>query len=154
MAWVVAHEKGVAEKIKKVNIGLYSNEFQYYLDDGFKGYLNSGKMRNWHDNYLKNYRDALSHRIPLYVPPKKVTPEQVEQIKTLSKEITGAQICQNYDEMLKLQEQIDNIGDPSPFFTHSFSESGQKIMLLHVQVITDFGTVEDFIANFCAMFEQ
>ena len=39
--------------------------YVFFRDD----YLNSEPIINWYSDYSKNYRDALAHRIPLYVPP-------------------------------------------------------------------------------------
>ncbi len=67
LAWVIRYEK--QSKINRHKVGLYSQQFKNLMTKGFSDYLDSTKIKNWHDAHLKNYRDALSHRIPLYVPP-------------------------------------------------------------------------------------
>ena len=153
MAWVVAHENQLGEKIRRTSVSLYSKKIQDILDNKFKGYLNSPRMKKWHDNYLKNYRDALSHRIPLYVPPKFLSSEQIKQEQTIEKQIREAKVNHEYDEGINLLEKLDGIGSPAPAFTHSFSEPEQKLVVLHAQVITDFGTIEEVVEKFCEMFE-
>lgn len=49
-------------------------------------YLTSERMARWHSEYLKNYRDALAYRIPLYIPPQTVTKEQGELFNALEAE--------------------------------------------------------------------
>lgn len=155
MAWVVAHENQFADKIGKMAVGLYSDKFQGCLDDdGFKKYLNSKRIKDWHNKYLKDYRDALSHQIPLYVPPKFLTPDEIEQIKVIEQKISEALKNQNYDEVDKLSKKEGEMGQIASCFTHSLSRLNRKDMILHAQVITDFGTVEEIVEQFCAMFEH
>ncbi len=35
----------------------------------FVAYLESSRIKSWHDDHLREFRDALAHRIPLYIPP-------------------------------------------------------------------------------------
>lgn len=153
MAWVAVYETNESRKINKNGIGLYKAETQEFLGDGFKEYLNTDTMKKWHNEYLKNYRDALSHRIPLYVPPKNLNPEQKEQEEGFDQKLRQAIKSQNFNEMNVLQKEMDKIGDPAPFFMHSLSETDNKIVMLHAQVITDFGTVEEIVEKFCEMFK-
>lgn len=153
MAWVAVYETNGLKEINKKGVGLYKAETQECLSDGFKEYLNTDTMKKWHDEYLKNYRDALSHRIPLYVPPKNLKPEQKEQEASFDQKLRQAIKSQNFDEMSILQEEMDKIGGPAPFFMHSLSETDNKIVMLHAQVITDFGTVEEIVEKFSAMFK-
>jgi hypothetical protein len=152
MAWVIVHERARTESIDKKNVGLYSKKTQNYMDCNFKIYLNSNNMKLWHFEYLKNYRDALSHRIPLYVPPKSLNPDQKKEEEILAGKITEAFSKKDFEKMDILQDRLDKNGDPAPFFMHSFHESDQKVVL-HAQVITDFGTVHEIIEKFYGMFK-
>ncbi len=152
IAWVVMHEKNGAKAIGRRSVGLYRIETQEYLGDSFKQYLNLERMKKWHDEYLKDYRDALSHRIPLYVPPKNLKPEHKEQEIGIDLRMREAIKSRNIDLTDDLGKEDDGIGDPSPFFVHSLSETDNKLVRLHAQVITDFGTVEEIVEHFCDMF--
>lgn len=154
MAWVVVYENDNAEKIEKKSVGLYTAKTQQLLKEGFKNYLNSDRMKKWHDEYLKNYRDALAHRIPLYVPPKSLTSSQQEQDASFDNALREAIRSRDFNKMNSLHNAADSIGDPAPFFVHSLSETEYKYVVLHAQVITDFGTVEEIVGEFCAMFEM
>ena len=144
MAWVVMHEKNGAKPIDKLDVGLYRKETKKYLGDDFKQYLNSKTMKKWHNEHLKDCRDALSHRIPLYVPPKNLKLDQREQEVAI--ELRKHEAIKNQDIALMndLQKEADSIGEPAPCFGHSLSETDNKVVSLHAQVITDFVTVVGF----------
>ena len=152
MAWVAVYEKDRRRGINKKDVGLYRIKTQEILNDDFREYLNSDRMKKWHDEYLKNYRDALSHRIPLYVPPKNLTPDQQKQVADIEERRNKAIRGRDFSLIDNLQKEEDKIGTPSPFFLHSLPETDNKMVSLHAQVITDFGTVEEILDNFCAMF--
>ena len=150
LAWVFIHEKQLAAKINKTNIGLYKKETQKYLMEEFRHYLNSERMKKWHAEYLKNYRDALSHRIPLYVPPKTLTPKQASQVKQIENKIANYYKSHNLDMIEKLRKEQDSIGDVC--FLISPASSENKPIVLHAQLITDFNTIEEIVENYCEMF--
>jgi len=152
MAWVAVYEKDRRKGISKNDVGLYRIKTQEILSDDFKKYLNSDRMKKWHDEYLKNYRDALSHKIPLYVPPKSLTPGQKKQVADIEEKRNKAIKNEDFFLMDDLQKEEDNIGTPSPFFVHSLAETDNQMVVLHAQVITDFGTVEEIVEHFCTMF--
>jgi len=152
MAWVSMYERNRRKGVNKKDVGLYKITTQEILSDEFKQYLNSNRMKKWHDEYLKNYRDALAHRIPLYVPPKSLTSEQQKQVANIEEKRSEAIKDRDFSLMDSLQKEEDNIGSPSPFFVHSLTETDNKVVSLHAQVITDFGTVEEILENYCKMF--
>ena len=154
MAWVAVYERNRRKGINKKDVGLYKNTTQEILNDDFKQYLNSDRMKKWHDEYLKNYRDALAHRIPLYVPPKSLTSDQQKQIVDIEEKRNKAIKDRNVSLMDNLQKEEDSIGTPSPFFVHSLTETDNEMVSLHAQVITDFGTVEEILENYCKMFTE
>ena len=154
MAWVAVYERNRRKGINKKDVSLYKNTTQEILNDDFKQYLNSDRMKKWHDEYLKNYRDALAHRIPLYVPPKSLTSDQQKQVADIEEKRNKAIKGMDVSLMDNLQKEEDNIGTPSPFFVHSLTETDSKVVSLHAQVITDFGTVEEILENYCKMFTE
>ncbi len=150
LAWVFIHEKQPAAKINKMGIGLYKKETQKYLMEEFRNYLNSEHMKKWYDEYLINYRDALSHRIPLYVPPKTLTPEQASQVEQIENKIADCWDPLDWDMIEKFHNEQDSIGDICFFIKHAFSES--KSIVLHAQLIADFNTIEEIVEKYCEMF--
>lgn len=150
LAWVLIHEKRL--KIDKKNVGLYMNKTQECFEEKFRGYLNSDRMKTWHNEYLKNYRDALSHRIPLYVPPKALTSEQKNHTELIEKQLNDSIRLRDYSAIDNLHDRDEKIGSPCPFFIHSISEEENRYIVFHAQVITDFKTVEEIVENFCDAF--
>jgi len=150
LAWVLIHEKQPAAKIDKMSVGLYKEKTQEYLTEEFRRYLNSERMKKWYAEYLTNYRDALSHRIPLYVPPKTLTPEQASQVKQIENKITDCYKSCDLDMIEKLRKEQDSIGDVCFLVSHAFSES--KSIVLHAQLIADFNTIEEILEKYCEMF--
>jgi hypothetical protein len=149
LAWVLVHEKRL--KIDKKNVGLYMNKTQECFEEKFRSYLNSDHMKKWHNEYLKNYRDALSHRIPLYVPPKALTSEQKDRAELIEKQINNSIRSRDYNAINNLNDSDDKIGSPCPFFIHSISEENRYVFF-HAQVITDFKTIEEIVEKFCDAF--
>ena len=73
LAWIYVFENDLygdpkEDKLTKFDIGLFNKKTQTRLWPNFTEYLNSETMQRWYKEYSKNYRDALAHRIPLYVP--------------------------------------------------------------------------------------
>lgn len=155
LAWSVIHEKRLADKIHKEKVSLFKKETKKKFSSEFRKYLDSGRIKTWYNNYLINYRDALSHRIPLYVPPKMLTPAQNEKIQQMEKEFfTTLKSVDTSTKVLQLLGEMDNVGSVAPYFIHSFSESESKYVAFHVQVIADFKTIEEIIEKFCETFEK
>lgn len=76
LAWVVVHEKGLLgtpisrkRTFDRRDVGLYCDETQRHLSAPLVSFLKESELKSWHDNHLKDFRDALAHRLPLYVPP-------------------------------------------------------------------------------------
>ncbi len=69
LAWVIVHEKQLAERLSRRQIGLYAPRTQQVLTPAFRDYLNSTTLSHWYNEHMKDYRDSLAHRIPLYLPP-------------------------------------------------------------------------------------
>lgn len=68
LAWVYVHEKGVCYK-RNTDIGFFSLIDKNLFPSEFCNYIRGTKFKDWNLNHAKEYRDALAHRIPLYVPP-------------------------------------------------------------------------------------
>jgi len=149
LAWVLIHEKRPGGAINKMNVGLFKEEIKQYLTDEFCQYLHSSQMRTWHDQYLKNYRDALSHRIPLYVPPQILNAEQKKELAQMDQEIINCYKTHDFSALAKLRKQQMNIGTICPIVHDSCENRG---VLLHPQVLTDFNTIEEIVKKYCESF--
>lgn len=150
LAWVLIYEKRLAVTIDKRKVGLFKKETKEIFPAKFCEYLDSGRMKTWYDQYLINYRDALSHRIPLYVPPQTLNPEQKKKFEQIENKIADCIRSRDFGSLDKLRNEQNTIGSVCPFFIHALSEN--KYVALHAQLIADFNTIEEIVEKYCETF--
>lgn len=114
LAWVVKYEKDLP--LERKEVGLFYKKTQKYLAPNFKKLLK--KMKSWHDGHLKDYRDALAHRIPLYVPP------YMQDLNTGEK-FVGAAFKHSFSD-----------------------EEANDAIHLHAQILANFTTIEAIFQSF------
>ncbi|MDX1367614.1 hypothetical protein [Pseudomonas sp.] len=144
-AWSFILRHDLLQKVGgKHGVGLFRESTTKHLAKPIHDYLVSDTITNWHEKYLKSYRDALAHRIPLYIPPAEFTKEESERYGQLEGEkinlIKGME-WQRLDELYKEQE---NIGRPSFVFLHSYEEEPPKPVLFHPQLLCDGLAIVEF----------
>lgn len=143
LAWMWVLEKGLT--IDRFEIGLrpknallrrsFSIEFQHYL----------GKFDEWF-GYLENFRHALAHRIPLYIPPYMVPKSAADKYKQLDLQMTEAFARLDFDAYERLSEEQERLGVFQPLFTHSYAEKSRSVAF-HAQLLADFNTVVELGQN-------
>jgi len=146
LAWIVNAEKQL--NLSKNKISLYNKQIQQYFTQEFKTYLNdtqNGYFKKWYEEYFKNFRHSLGHRIPLYVPPFGV--EEVEKYNEINIEKSKALSTLNLNKYDKLEETEEGLKHILPFYMHSFEEQS-KTIILHPQLIVDFKTLMELTDNF------
>ena len=158
LGWVFVLENGLEGKPKnnKLNrhgIGLFNINTQKHLNTNLVEYLNTEKIKSWYENYSKNYRDALAHRIPLYIPPSILNEGEGRRFKEIENVFKILDISQPvdaeiYDNLITEQRALGDIGT---YFAHSMEDNGGPV-LIHPQIICDFFTVEETIDKFCEYF--
>lgn len=144
LAWIWVCEKGVSKPdgrpldAPSVSLGsklvraTFSVEFSVYLDsreDWFRG--------------MKEFRDALAHRIPLYIPPFIITPDVADEYNRLERESEAAMRAGKFEEYDCLQKEQKKLGRFRPWMTHSRTENAASIVF-HPQLLADFNTVSEF----------
>lgn len=141
LAWVWVHEKGLDSKIRRNSVGLRAKhtEVRSTLSVGFQNYLVN--LDPWLD-YIIEYRDALAHRIPLYVPPGGVPVRHVDAYNTLERDIQEALFVRGdgyeYDRLVAEQNKLLVF---QPLIAHSITETTARFAF-HVQMVVDFLTVD------------
>ncbi|QTC88409.1 hypothetical protein [Brevundimonas pondensis] len=88
--------------------------------------------------YLEEYRHALAHRIPLYIPPKQLDDEAATEFARLEA-LVGAPGW-DWSEWPAVLAAQRRLGIFEPVMMHSFGE-GARPMRLHGQMVCDFATV-------------
>jgi hypothetical protein len=142
-AWVYVFENSLENSIGRGRFGvdLFKSETQKHLPSKVSSYLTTDKIRSWHSDYAKNYRDALAHRIPLYVPPARMTDAEMVRDNEIDDESMRAIMAKDFDLADKLEAERATIGKICPAFIHSFSESKAPLaVLFHAQMIADSNT--------------
>ena len=149
-AWAFVFRHDLEDDIgSRKNVGLFKKETQRFLPLTLRRYLTSETMVVWHGEYLTAYRDALAHRIPLYVPPADWTKEDSERYVQLETEKHQCMRTREWNRIAAIRAEQASIGAPSLQFVHSFSdEEASRPLLRHPQIITDSMTVVDFGEKF------
>lgn len=142
LAWVWVYERGLSATIPRLRVGMRAKhtEVRNTFSQTFQDYLT--KLDPWMD-YVIEYRDALAHRIPLYIPPGNVPTKHVDAYNDLSRKMTEALYVQlNGFEYERLSSEQDRLLIFQPLITHSVSET-TAYYAFHVQMLADFFTVEE-----------
>jgi hypothetical protein len=148
LAWIWVHERGLAGKIKRGDVGLRKNNWKVRttFSPELQAFLSS--RDDWFE-YLAEFRHALGHRIPLYIPPGCVRPKDVDAYNDLQRRMGAAMAAirpAEYDRLLEEQKKLHIF---QPITTHSFKEATGTIRF-HQQVLVDFLTVEELALKMLA----
>lgn len=121
-AWVYIFEKepnllktnkGKARK----NVGLFNKDFA--ADSSNKAFwLSLNKYAQW-ANEMSDKRDPVAHRIPLYVVPSVVTPDQAQQYETFEKQQNDALKELDFNKVAVLTAQQRKLGSFPMVFAHN-----------------------------------
>jgi hypothetical protein len=143
LAWIWVLEKGVTKtdgsKLSPFKVGLGSKnlEVRASLPVTFRVYLEG--LSPWFEN-LENYRHALAHRIPLYIPPYAVRKSDEQAYRDLVKRLDDAFDRDDYEECERLLSDQEKMVEFSPWIAHSFAEQSVPIAF-HPQLLADFNTL-------------
>lgn len=145
LAWIWVSEKGITKidgsPIPKGFVGLgkknklvrrsFSPEFLEHL-----------KTRDdWFD-HLENFRHALGHRIPLYIPPYGVREDKKASYQKLEDRMREALAHRDIAEHARLSALQKALCVFKPCMTHSFEENA-KFVVFHAQLLADFNKIEE-----------
>jgi hypothetical protein len=145
LAWIWVLEKGVKNKkgepIHKNAIGLASHHMavRASLSPVFQEYL-TGKD-DWFKQ-LEDFRHALAHRVPLFVPPYIITKDKEAAYNELEAAMNEALSKRDYDEYDKKAAAQKELGIFRPVMLHSVVES-EAYVAFHPQFLADFATIEE-----------
>lgn len=144
-AWAFVHRHKLIEQVGGMHgVGLFKRNTTRFLPQHLREYLASEEISSWHEDYLKSFRDALAHRIPLYIPPMEVTNEEGQRYNEMEAEKINLIKTMQWEKLDELYEEQSRIGRPSFMFIHSYKEGEQKPMVLHPQLLCDGLAVVEF----------
>lgn len=143
-AFVLRHSL-IAEVGDPRKVGLFLTSTSKFLPKLICEALAAADMQNWQQRYLKDYRDALAHRIPLYLPPAEASPEEARRISTLEVEKMDALRSFNLPRFEALEAEQATLGKPCFFFLHATGpENPSQPVWLHPQILADAKGVLEF----------
>ncbi len=148
VAWVLVFENNLEDNIRggRRGVGLFSEYVTKHFPDRIKEYLYSDAIQQWYGEYAKNYRDALVHRIPPYVPPYTMDPEDAQPYREYDSKITELRLIGDFDSIDKLRKEQDSIGSVCGAFLHSYLDhDAAKPVKFHAQMLADSNTVVEII---------
>lgn len=146
-AWAYVLQHRLLEQVGgRNNVSVFKPPFQKLFPAGLAQYLATGETQKWHSEYAKEYRDALAHRIPLYVPPFNVTDAAQKRFEELEAQKAESFDAGDYDRANELMDEQDTIGTACPYFLQDVDE--QQMVYLHPQTVCDALTVAEFGRKF------
>lgn len=157
LAWVFVIENGLVGdskqgKLNKKDIGLFLKKAQSHFPENLRSYLNSERIAKWYSEYSKNYRDALAHRIPMYIPPFVIFEEDQQVYVALEEEIQRLAYATSRSSLAdELRAKQRELGKLSLIFKHSYEEESLPVFM-HSQIIIDYLTVEEVTMRTCDEF--
>jgi hypothetical protein len=139
LAWVWVYERELSIPALRVGLRRQNTDIRASLSPEFRAYLHS--LEDWFA-YLTEYRDALAHRIPLYIPPGNVRPKDVDAYNDLMTRMNAAIANHQTDEYERLSLEQSKLLVFQPVIGHSLVEM-KAPYFFHVQLIADFLTIEE-----------
>jgi hypothetical protein len=155
-AWAFILRHHLLESIGgKIGVGMFLPKTQQCLPAILKDYVTTEPRVSWHKIYMKDYRDALAHRIPLYVPPSSIPTEDVESYKQMELLKQKLYDAADWDELERVSDGQDALGKAYPVFLKEFSDrpDGQPIPF-HPQLNSDGALVIEFARVFYSSWHE
>jgi hypothetical protein len=153
LAWAFLWRHGLEKSINRKQVGMFSPQMTPHWPNEIRHYV--AATMSWFTKYLKNYRDALAHRIPLYIPPASFTKDEAARWEALEEEQLAAIQAHDWRRVDALRREEHHLGAACPMFNHSFDDSEASTMVfLHPQVLSDAKTVLQGCAVFLDHWNQ
>lgn len=154
LAWIWVSENQLKDKndcpLKKTKVGFMSekdnNIVRKSFSKNFQNYLNGG-LATWYDKYLIEYRHALAHRIPLYIPPTCLNSQEVNKYENLEKQKSEATKQDNLQLLRQINGEQDRLGKFVPLMKHSYGENSRPVVF-HAQILADWNTIVEVAEKF------
>ncbi|MCW5743585.1 MAG: hypothetical protein KIT67_25810 [Alphaproteobacteria bacterium] len=147
LAQIWVKERGIKRSNGKeippllMGLGAKCEDVRESLSRDFQDYLDSSLMKGWFA-YLEDYRHALAHRIPLYIPPHAVGQSNAAAYNELENRMREARHRLDMDEHDRLEAEQLQLCSFLPVATHAWDETTRPI-LFHSQMLADYETVVD-----------
>jgi hypothetical protein len=145
LAWIwvceqqLTTDRGETIPTTWVGLGKKCRVVRRSLPPDFRKHLRS--LDKWFA-HLENFRHALAHRVPLYIPPA-VAPEQnVARYQLLELQIAKERRKRNQNRFERLKAAQEALTRYQPEMVHSPEDKSKRIVF-HPQLLSDFDAVCD-----------
>jgi hypothetical protein len=139
LAWIWVYERGLKVNRRQVGFRKHNTQVRQSLSQGFRSFLET--RDEWFD-YIADYRHALGHRIPLYIPPGSVLKKNHDAFNELQRRMNEALSTFRPYEYERLLVEQSKLLVFQPMMGHSFDEM-EAPYRFHPQLLADFLTVEE-----------
>jgi hypothetical protein len=145
-AWAFVLRHGLLAKIGGPRrVGMFLARTQRFLPPELYTYVTTEPIKSWHRDYLKSYRDALAHRIPLYIPPSVYTKADMQRHDELGAHIAELLHAQRTTEAERAMDEQEQLGEACMVFLQELSsDPNSKPVFLHPQLNSDAAAVIEF----------
>lgn len=152
LAWAFVHRHALLDAIvDRRKVGLFLASTQRFLPPPVTQHLTSDGMVRWHADYLKPYRDALAHRIALYIPPAIYTADEGRRYNELDAEEYACIQEHRWADLERVRHEKENLGAACLTFLHAHTaDSGSRHVYLHPQLVSDTQTLVEVGSLFLA----
>lgn len=146
LAWMLASEGAFLNSdgypLRREQLGFSSKhaQFRASLSPAFLTYVDSRGA--WFEE-MRDIRDSLAHRIPLYIPPFCVIESKIDEYNSLEREAARAVEEGQWTGYWQAREQQKALRTFRPLISRSIRE-GRRPIVFHAQLIADFATVWEF----------
>jgi hypothetical protein len=136
LAWIWVSERAL--KVVKTGIGLgpKSKVVRTSFSPEMQGYLSG--LEPWFE-HIVDFRDALAHRIPLFIPPHRIPPENEAAYMALE---ARKWATRDLDEYGRLKIEQLKLVVFQPVMKHTLHDDKPPVVF-HFQLLQDFATVEE-----------
>jgi hypothetical protein len=119
LAWCLMYERqpDLEKELRRTDFDLFSPKYRTKL----RAFAEIEAAVIVHDEWnkdVKKRRDPVAHRIPLYLPPAILTPEEVARARELNTLQESKALAGQREEADRLFDQMNRIGKFFPFFMH------------------------------------
>lgn len=156
-AWAFVLRHNLFDRLngRRESVGMFKPQTQRLLPEALRQFLESEAIRTWHSRYLKGYRDALAHRIALYIPPARYSPEDGDRYTRLDAAAIEAIQQRDWARVDALRAQQDAIGSACYYFLHEYApDEDARPVQLHPQVLSDSATAVEFGNRFYSLWHD
>jgi hypothetical protein len=156
LAWAfVLHHELLSVVGDRKNVGFFLLATKRFFPPALRAFADDAKMNAWQGEYLKNFRDALAHRIAPYIPPATYSKEDESEYIALEQQWLESIKVRDWNRGEDISRRQATLGSPCFVFAHSFDTAEEKqIVYLHPQMMADAKTAAEVCTLFFANWQQ